>query len=358
MADDTAGPNMQETPQTRTCTGCDVARVMTMFKQKPCGALFKTCVKCHEKTARLKDKKAEYRKQWLPKKLKEDPDYTKRHSKAYFDRMRENNPEELREQKRRYYEKKLKEDAEGFRAHQAKGQRARRLANVDVHRARDRERSKTCVKRRISMMKSAAKGRGYAWEVDTERVARMITGPCFFCGVLPSDTLHSLDRLDNANGYILNNYVGCCGVCNNMKMCLDAHTFLRRCLHISSLETHNDAWPDTKPSAFFEYRASAKQKKRVFEMTKARYEQLTAMPCTFCVRAITATNTSGIDRIDNDLGYVEGNMQPGCTECNRMRGSLTVEIFKEKAAMIAARADLLDIPEMPVCLRVVTRRKK
>lgn len=43
---------------------------------------------------------------------------------------------------------------------------------------------------------------------------------------------------------------------------------------------------------------------------------------------------NGIDRIDNNEGYVEGNVRSCCKTCNRMKSSMTAEMFVSHANKI------------------------
>ena len=44
---------------------------------------------------------------------------------------------------------------------------------------------------------------------------------------------------------------------------------------------------------------------------------------------------NGIDRVNNDLGYINGNCVPSCFICNRAKGSLSIEEFKEWIGRVA-----------------------
>lgn len=49
-------------------------------------------------------------------------------------------------------------------------------------------------------------------------------------------------------------------------------------------------------------------------------------PCVYCG---TTTDNRGLDRIDNSLPHIKGNVQTACTGCNIMRGNrFTVEEMK------------------------------
>lgn len=75
-----------------------------------------------------------------------------------------------------------------------------------------------------------------------------------------------------------------------------------------------------------------------FNLTKEQVRNLVTQPCQYC--GILPAQISkgkglygdflynGIDRVDSNLGYVEGNVVPCCWSCNRAKSSSTVEEFK------------------------------
>lgn len=58
------------------------------------------------------------------------------------------------------------------------------------------------------------------------------------------------------------------------------------------------------------------------------------MPCRYC----GIDNTTGMDRVDNDFGYSEGNVVPCCLRCNTMKSDLSVGDFISMCTLIAGRA--------------------
>jgi hypothetical protein len=46
---------------------------------------------------------------------------------------------------------------------------------------------------------------------------------------------------------------------------------------------------------------------------------------------------NGIDRLDNDQGYVPGNCVPCCKECNGMKSTRSAETFIAKCVAVAKR---------------------
>ena len=71
---------------------------------------------------------------------------------------------------------------------------------------------------RYSRHKRLASNRGVPFEITLEQYISIVSGQvCNYCrGPLPISGL-GLDRKDNSRGYIIDNVVPCCRVCNDIK---------------------------------------------------------------------------------------------------------------------------------------------
>ena len=81
------------------------------------------------------------------------------------------------------------------------------------------------------------------FELDFEQFSLLMQQPCHYCHQEPG---WGVDRYDNFQGYVVENCVGCCGVCNLMKGTLTAQTFLCKCQAISTT-TRIDFNPELSP---------------------------------------------------------------------------------------------------------------
>jgi hypothetical protein len=98
-----------------------------------------------------------------------------------------------------------------------------------------------------------------------------------------------------------------------------------------------------------DYRRSAARKGRQFELTKEQFRYLTSGECFYCGEVprreywANAQRLSGpyvyngIDRLNNDLGYVVDNCVPCCWRCNQLKGSMPFEIFRGLVKIIHER---------------------
>lgn len=85
--------------------------------------------------------------------------------------------------------------------------------------------------------KRHAERRGFKWELNYSDVVDIIKKPCFYCGQKKSNIkvtknckdgfkYNGIDRTDSTFGYIKNNCVPCCNICNKAKMAMTKTVFL------------------------------------------------------------------------------------------------------------------------------------
>lgn len=83
------------------------------------------------------------------------------------------------------------------------------------------------VKTRLSRLKSSAKERGIAINLDVNKYQNLIDQGCHFCGSdLKRENGYCLDRVDSNLGYIISNLVPCCKICNRAKSDMNVYDFI------------------------------------------------------------------------------------------------------------------------------------
>jgi hypothetical protein len=251
--------------------------------------------------------------------------------------------------------KKRADDEEAYLANEAEKMRKWR-ANNKEHLSLY---CTTNVNRRFSAIKDQASKKGYVWELDDEEAKRMMTSGCVYCGYLDLETtVNGIDRMDNATGYTPDNCVPCCGVCNFMKLSLDANTFVERCRHISFVHGGpgeiTDKWQDHMSASYNKYKTRATKKQLEFALSMDEFDSLCASDCEYCARSSIGTNRNGVDRVDNAIGYVDGNCVACCTECNHTKRDLSYDVLIAQCVAVASKEH--DFPNMPRCLNVITKR--
>ena len=84
---------------------------------------------------------------------------------------------------------------------------------------------------------------------------------------------------------------------------------------------------------YLKTKQSAKQRNLIFELTQEEYEKYFYKNlCFYCGRVST-----GIDRVDSNKPYIEGNMLPCCDVCNFMKQASSFEDFIDQINRIYRR---------------------
>lgn len=101
---------------------------------------------------------------------------------------------------------------------------------------------------------------------------------------------------------------------------------------------------------FHAYRNSAKKRELSFELTKEQFKDLTKQDCWYCGAKPAQIKQdrgvkdyylyNGIDRVENDKGYILANSLPCCGRCNRMKNTLSVEDFLNQVKAIVCNLNL------------------
>lgn len=76
---------------------------------------------------------------------------------------------------------------------------------------------------------------------------------------------------------------------------------------------------------FSAYKSRAKNKGIRFSLNKKQFQYILAKPCYYC----KTNDNLGIDRINNDKGYVSNNVVSCCWDCNRSKSNKTEEEYKD-----------------------------
>lgn len=85
------------------------------------------------------------------------------------------------------------------------------------------------------------------------------------------------------------------------------------------------------------YKSGAKKRGYEWGLTRGQFGVLCKMDCQYCGKppsntrkgpdALEAVTYNGLDRRDNDRGYVLGNVVPCCAQCNRKKMAMHLSDF-------------------------------
>lgn len=93
------------------------------------------------------------------------------------------------------------------------------------------------------------------------------------------------------------------------------------------------------------YKKHAKRRSREFTLPDEEAVRMFKLPCGYCgappdknsLRSGLKIAANGIDRLDNKLGYIPGNVITACTTCNMMKHKMGVKEFLAQVSRIANR---------------------
>jgi len=80
------------------------------------------------------------------------------------------------------------------------------------------------------------------------------------------------------------------------------------------------------------YKQNAKKRGIKFEITKEQFMEFWQKPCSYCGNEI---KTIGIDRINNNVGYIKGNLKSCCGWCNKMKMDHNEKEFLDQCKKVA-----------------------
>ena len=195
-----------------------------------------------------------------------------------------------------------------------------------------------------------------------EEIMDMTDMPCVYCDKETIDAVkrNGIDRLDSSIGYVLDNCVSCCQMCNMMKGQVDPWTFVERCAHISYINGGSgditEHWTQVSKKTYVKYKNRVIKAGKVFELTKEEFENICLQDCKYCQRLSTTTHHNGIDRVEPKVGYILSNCIPCCFDCNIMKASFSVDEFISQAIIIAGKEHVF--PAIPRCFTTFIHKSK
>lgn len=86
------------------------------------------------------------------------------------------------------------------------------------------------IRGRYAYYKSNSKIRGREFTITFEQFESIVNQECFYCG----ESGYGIDRIDNSKGYIIDNILSCCSMCNFMKHKLNFNEFIEQCNKIAN----------------------------------------------------------------------------------------------------------------------------
>lgn len=263
---------------------------------------------------------------------------------------------------------------EGYLAKNAEGARKRRANNPEKQAEFNRARNND-VNASFKTYIRSAEDKNHPFELSKDQFLEIVYKPCYYCGVLGEETrdFNGIDRMDQTEGYNIDNCVSSCKMCNYMKLSLDVETFLKRVEHVVTYNRLVIRGGRMFPAVFANhnsihisfrgYQRRAMKKGLDFTITKDDFAQITSQPCYVCGKMGDSNHKTGIDRFDSSLGYVLENCRPCCGECNVAKKKYDHAAFMDKLVNIfhyrcLTNSFVTTIPKTSEAPRIIQKSNK
>lgn len=130
-----------------------------------------------------------------------------------------------------------------------------------------------------------------------------------------------------------NPYCNACRLAVKIEKLRSSKRYSRR-VHRTHRKATKDAFTRRARKLYQQYRSVARKRKHHWGLENEMwFRKEIVKPCFYC--GTTANPTNGLDRVNNDLGYLEDNVVPCCTFCNKMKLTHSVEEWLTQIKKIA-----------------------
>jgi hypothetical protein len=194
--------------------------------------------------------------------------------------------------------------------------------------------------------------RKMVFTLTQQELEKLVIQPCYYCGFYSDYKFIGIDRIDNNKGYILDNCVPACKMCNMIKNKDHPIAFLDKIELICSYKQFPKSirnktsikWDiylsSGRKITYSEYKTDVKGRTKHIEflLTEEEYNTLINGECYLCGINPMDGHRNGIDRIDSNGHYTLENSKTCCGHCNRMKRDYSYEHFMSKCIQIKTHA--------------------
>jgi hypothetical protein len=321
--------NTTHTDTHQTCTTCCQELENSLFVGVN-GGNTKTCKNCRESN-RIQDQKRdkEHRNE-LARIAEKKPE-----RKEVKQQWNENNYEKVAMKSMNYRQRQIETDVEGYLNKNSENAKQWRENNPEKVKNNNQNKINN-INLQYGVYSRCAGDKNLDFEISQEEFNKIATEPCHYCDIIQERGFNGIDRLDSNAGYVLDNCVSCCKTCNYMKCSLPVDVFLKRIEHILTYNNKingryfPEEFCDTDAASYNRYKTRANNKSLPFDLTKDEYDSIVTSQCYLCGRKSYEKHKNGIDRIDNNLGYIMSNVKPCCGSCNYIKKDMELtELFNK-----------------------------
>ena len=320
-----------KTETEKQCTSCRKMYPLDAFKG-PRGEN-KQCAVCREANKRADEKRDMERVRELARKNSAKPE-RKAVKKLWNDGHKPERAKYWMDARARVIEA----DLEGYLTREALRMKKWRDANPEkVHLIN--EKKINSMDAQYGVYKRCANDKQLDFEITIDEYKSIVQLPCHYCAIKQEKGFNGMDRLDSEKGYVVDNVVSCCQMCNFMKKCLSPDVFVKISQHIDSYskktgQLYPEVFQNTKSVKYSLSKLSAISRNIPFDVSKEYFDTKKQECCYLCGKQNSEGHQNGIDRVDSSIGYVESNMQSCCGTCNYMKNNYSLESFLKKCSLI------------------------
>ena len=320
--------------ETRFCTTCYKELTMEHFVGEV-SDVTKTCDVCREKCKIQDAKRDREHRNELARKNEAKPENILKKAE-----WREENYEKVaktwmdsrqRKMENLGMEEYLKQGAESAKLWREK--HPEKMAETNENKKNSREQN-------FNIYKRTAEYKNLEFGLTFEDFVNIAETGCYYCGELRERGFNGIDRADSGKGYILENCVSCCEMCNFMKGSTSDQVFIKRVEHILTFQgkiqgrTFPECFANHNSRSYMDYMRRANRKGLDFLITQDDFDEMMKNMCYICGKKPQDNHCNGVDRVNNDLGYISGNVKTCCGECNYMKREFDYDILMEKFKLI------------------------
>jgi hypothetical protein len=197
-------------------------------------------------------------------------------------------------------------------------------------------------KRQFDQHLKSAKFRNIINELTFDNYINIAKNNCFYCEELHERGFNGINRQYASRGYILDNCVSSCKMCNYIKNDYTMDVFYKKIEHILTFngKIQGALYPELFENHFSIYFKTYKNraidvKKFEFELNdENEFNLFIDNPCYICGKPPSIEHKNGIDRFDSNIGYTLVNIRPCCGDCNQMKFNFEYNDFMDKLLKI------------------------
>ena len=317
---------------TKQCTTCSKVCPLDQFKGKL--GETKTCLTCREDNKRADAKRDMDHTRELARTNEKKPE--RREVKQAW---KDSNVEKCATYWIEYRKRQIQKDLDAYLKRNAAQAKKWRDANPEKVKQNNLNKKNSIVSHYKTYQMSAS-DKKLDFKFSMEEFEKMVSLPCYYCGIIQEKGFNGIDRLHSSEHYTQTNCVSCCEMCNMMKGTTGPNIFVGRVEHILTHVKVIDGklcpenFVDIKGETYTDYKRRAEKKGLLFEISQETFNHYTDLPCYLCGKEISDIHSNGIDRYDNAKGYTIDNVRSCCGTCNYIKRNHEYENFIQKLCLI------------------------